>query len=182
MWVKKSGDYTWDSLGWKSSFSGSLLFTWLFLQTPSIFLQAGTVPFHSTNIYEASIMCQKFWTLLKICTNPGIQIAHRASQDQALWVSGGQGPSLTLNAVHSASVCICVLSLFSAPWTVAHQDPLPMEFSSQEYWRRFPFPTPGDLPDPGIQPGSISVSPALPGGFFTTSITWEAHACCLAQN
>ena len=39
-------------------------------------------------------------------------------------------------------------------WTVAHQAPLSMEFSRQEYWGGFPFPSPGDLSNPGIEPGS----------------------------
>ena len=43
------------------------------------------------------------------------------------------------------------------PWTIAHQAPLSMEFSRQEYWIWLPFPSPGDLPDPGIEP----TSPAL---------------------
>ena len=48
-----------------------------------------------------------------------------------------------------------------------HQAPPSMEYSRQEYWSRLPFPTPGDLPNPGIEPTSL-VSPALAGGFFTT--------------
>ena len=40
-----------------------------------------------------------------------------------------------------------------------------------------PFPSPGDLPDPGVEPGSLK-SPALTGGFFTISITWEAPKVC----
>ena len=40
------------------------------------------------------------------------------------------------------------------PWTVAHQAPLPMGFSRQEYWSGEPFPSPGDLIDPGMEPGS----------------------------
>ena len=40
------------------------------------------------------------------------------------------------------------------PWTVAHQAPLPIEFSRHQYWSRLPFPSPGDLLDPGIKPGS----------------------------
>ena len=40
-------------------------------------------------------------------------------------------------------------------WTVAHQAPLSMEFSRQEYWSRLPFPSPGDLPDPGIEPACL---------------------------
>ena len=43
---------------------------------------------------------------------------------------------------------------FVIPWTVAHQAPLSMEFSRQEYWSGLPFPSPGDLPDPGIKPSS----------------------------
>ena len=48
-----------------------------------------------------------------------------------------------------------------------------MGFSRQEYWSELPHPPPGDLPDPGIEPTSLK-SPLLAGGFFTTSITWEA--------
>ena len=62
--------------------------------------------------------------------------------------------------------------LFDTLWTVAHQAPLSMKFSRQEYWSGLPFPPPGDLPDPGIEPASL-ISPALAGGFFTTSATWE---------
>ena len=44
--------------------------------------------------------------------------------------------------------------LFAAPWTVAYQAPPSMGFSRQEYWGGLPFPSPGDLPDPGIEPRS----------------------------
>ena len=50
--------------------------------------------------------------------------------------------------------------LFATPWTVACQTPLSMGFSRQEYWSGLPFPSPGDLPDPGMEPGS----PALQAG------------------
>ena len=66
--------------------------------------------------------------------------------------------------IHSS---VCVLShvwLFAALWTVACQVPLSLGFSSQEYWSRLSFPSPGDLPDPGIEPKS----PALAGGIFTS--------------
>ena len=43
--------------------------------------------------------------------------------------------------------------LFATPWTVAYQAPPSMGFSRQEYWSGLPFPSPGDLPDPGIEPG-----------------------------
>ena len=52
------------------------------------------------------------------------------------------------------------------PWTVARQSPLSMGFSRQEYWSGLPFPFPGDLPHPGIEPAS----PALAGGFFTIEL------------
>ena len=57
-------------------------------------------------------------------------------------------------------------------WTAALQAPLSMGFSRQEYWSGLPCPPPGDLPDPGIKPTSL-MSPALAGGFFITSTTWE---------
>ena len=65
---------------------------------------------------------------------------------------------------------MCVLScvqLFATPWTVARQAPLSVGFSRQEYWSEVPFPTPGALPNPGMEAVSL-VSPALAGGFFTT--------------
>ena len=53
--------------------------------------------------------------------------------------------------------------LFVTPWTVAHQAPQSMEFSRQEYRSGLPFPSPGDLPNPGIEPGSPALHPdALP--------------------
>ena len=60
------------------------------------------------------------------------------------------------------------VQLFVTPWTVAHQAPLSMEFSRQEYWSGLPFPSPGDLPDPGIELGSLAlqadVLPSEPPG------------------
>ena len=68
---------------------------------------------------------------------------------------------------------ISVLSRFSCVQLfVTCQAPLSMGFSRQEYWSRLPFLSPGDLPDPGIEPASRT-SPALAAGFFTTSATWE---------
>ena len=46
------------------------------------------------------------------------------------------------------------VQLFATPWTVAYKAPPSMEFSRQEYWSGLPFPSPGDLPHPGIEPGS----------------------------
>ena len=63
--------------------------------------------------------------------------------------------------------------LFATPWTIVHQAPLSMGFSRQESWSGLPFPSPGDLPNPGIGAGSPA-SPALADRFFTTSTAWEA--------
>ena len=74
---------------------------------------------------------------------------------------------------------VCMLSrfrcvqLFAALWTVAHQVPLPMGFSRQEYWSGLPCPPPVGLPKPGIEPASF-MSPVLADGFFTTIATSEA--------
>ena len=46
------------------------------------------------------------------------------------------------------------IRLFSTPWMVTHQAPMSVEFSQQEYWSGLPFPSPGDLSDPGIKPRS----------------------------
>ena len=55
------------------------------------------------------------------------------------------------------------VQLFATPWTVAGQAPLFVGFSREDYWSGLPCPSPGDLPDPGMEPGS----PALAGKFFT---------------
>ena len=74
------------------------------------------------------------------------------------------------------TVLLGVLSGFSCVqffvtlWTVACQPPLSMGFPRQEYWSRLPFPSLGDLSNPGTKPVSLT-SPALAGRFFTTSAT-----------
>ena len=64
--------------------------------------------------------------------------------------------------------------VFVTPWTTAHQATLSVGLSRQEYWSRLPFPSPGDLPDPGIKPSSPA-SPALASGFFTTELPGKPH-------
>ena len=75
---------------------------------------------------------------------------------------------------------LCMASVLShvqhlaIPWIVAHQAPLSIGFSRQEHWSRLPCPSPGDLPDPGIQPGSpvlqadslLSEPPGKPNSFI----------------
>ena len=67
-----------------------------------------------------------------------------------------------------------LICLFATPWTVVFQAPLSMGFFRQQYWSGLPFPSLGDLPNPGITPTSLT-SPAMASQFFTTSVTWEAH-------
>ena len=64
--------------------------------------------------------------------------------------------------------------LFATLWTEAHQAPLSMKFSRQDYGSGLPCPPPGHLPDPGVEPESVTL-PALAGQLFTMSATWEPH-------
>ena len=66
---------------------------------------------------------------------------------------------MLVSTVQQSESAMCVLveshvRLFATPWTVARQAPLSMEFFGQEYWSGLPFLSPGDLPNPGIKPGS----------------------------
>ena len=93
------------------------------------------------------------------------------------------GPRPHLASQAWCVVRVCVLSCFSqirlfvTPWTVAHQAPLSMGFSWHEYWSELPFPSPGDISDPGIKP----VSYVSYIGFFTTGATLEAWCMVGAQ-
>ena len=88
-------------------------------------------------------------------------------------LSSNTGHCLDLILKHNSSVCLHAIQsvkslscvrLFATPWTVAYQTPPSMGFSRQEYWRESPFPSPGDLPDPGIEPRSPALqTDALPG-------------------
>ena len=69
----------------------------------------------------------------------------------------------------------------ATPWTVALQAPLSMGLPRQEHWSGLPFPFPGYLPNPEIEHMSPT-SPALAGGFFTASSTWEAPGSPITMN
>ena len=78
-------------------------------------------------------------------------------------------------------MCTQLLShtrLFATPWTEAHQGPLSMGYPRQEYWSGLPFPPPGDLPHPGIEPES----PALVSGFFTTESLGKPYPASCFNN
>ena len=71
--------------------------------------------------------------------------------------------SLFLNTNSTKVKLLSYVRLFATPWTVAYQAPPSMEFSRQEYWSGLPFPSPGDLPNPGIEPRSSALqADALP--------------------
>jgi len=72
----------------------------------------------------------------------------------------------------TCAVLSCVW-FFVALWTAAHQVPLSVELSKQQYWSWLPFPTPGDLPDPGIDP--VSWVSCMGSRLFTPSATGEAQ-------
>ena len=88
---------------------------------------------------------------------------------------GHRGPRNSQSTCSMSVLCAHLLShvrLFETPWTVAHQTPLSMMDSpGKNSGVGKPFPSPGDLPNPGVEPAS----PALAGGFFTTSATWRAQ-------
>ena len=106
---------------------------------------------------------------------PGIlPLQERCVQEQALQQRvPGPGPVSYVASVYMHAQSLSCVWLFATPSTVAHQVPLPLEFSRQKYWSGLPFPFPGDLPNPGIEPESIASS-ALASGLFTTNTTWEA--------
>ena len=77
-------------------------------------------------------------------------------------------------------LCVCMLSLFSRAQlfeillTVAHQTPLSLGFSRQEYWSGLPFPPLRDFPDPGIKPATPA-APALQADSFTAELPGKPH-------
>ena len=94
---------------------------------------------------------------------------NQTCQQLWFWVSSLKNYE-RISSVVLSHLCVCCaqllsrVQLFAPLWTVVSQVPPSMVFSRQEYWSGLPFPPPGDLPDPGIEP----TSSALAGGFFTT--------------
>ena len=81
-----------------------------------------------------------------------------------------------LDLLTLSSIPLTLSSAFLNPWTVAHQVPLSIGFSREESWSGLPFPSSGDLPDPGIEPGSpvLQADSCIAGGSFTDWATREA--------
>ena len=95
---------------------------------------------------------------------------HKLSSDRTKARAKCHGEGFLFFICVCVCVCVCVPShvqLFVTPWTVARQTPLSVNFP-QGYWSGLPFPPPGDLPNPGIEPTSPG-SPALAGVFFITA-------------
>ena len=109
---------------------------------------------------------QEYWSGLPYPSpgdlpGPGIKptsLVYPALQVDSLPLNHGRSP----NSTHGGLVARSCPTL-ATPWTIARQAPLSMGFSRQEYWSGLPFPSPGDLPDPGIE----ARSPALQADLLT---------------
>ena len=105
----------------------------------------------------------------------------RVWQEGPYQILGVLGHEETRSRVNVYAQLLSPVRLFVIPWAVAFQAPLPMGFPRQEYWSGLPFPSPGDLPNPGIKPAS----PELAGGFFTAKPPGKPRAedqCFLHQD
>ena len=123
-----------------------------------------------------------------LCHHVENLLENEATRGQQVQKVGKQLPDVPASGLKSRHPCVpCVLShfscvqLFATPWTVAHQAPLSMGFSWQEYWSGWPCLPPWDLPNSGFEPISLT-SPALADRFFTTSATWKTPYLCLATS
>ena len=99
---------------------------------------------------------------------------HRCPENNLLM---SEGQKLYLWIRLSEVKSLSRVQLFATPWTVAYQAPRSMGFSRQEYWSGLPFPPPGDLPNPGIEPGSPALkADALPSELPRLSTSICKHA------
>ena len=110
------------------------------------------------------------WTLWRISEHPQSSDCWNSSEFQ--WLNQSFKSLCTHVLARMLSCSVVFDSVL--PWTVACQAPLPTGFARLEYWSVLPFPPPGDLPVPEMEPASL-LSPALAGRFFTTVATWEAQ-------
>ena len=79
----------------------------------------------------------------------------------ALWTSFSSVPFM-----YECAFLLSHVQLFAVPWTIDHEATLSMGFSRQEHWSRLPFPPPGDLPNPGIEPLCL---------IHWQADSWQAH-------
>ena len=118
---------------------------------------------HFIDIYWSSTMC--WWVFLAIKQSSWKKkLKNKTSCSQRTYI-------------HSRRMCVRLsfhrVQLFTTPWTVTPQTPLSMGFSRQESWNGLLVPSPGDFPEPGIEPASLASS-ALAGRFFTSWAIGEA--------
>ena len=116
------------------------------------------------------------WPHLKLTTFQGFLSKLRHNRGSGLSVWTWEGRHTQSIAVKLVNIRVCartlscsVVSVSVTPWAVALQAPLSMGFPRQEYQSGLPFPTSGDLPNPGIEPASLEF-PALAGKFFFTAV------------
>ena len=138
----------------------SLIFVWgtmlqfLCWSVPSIPLQSGTVNFRwlfrqdiwKVQHLKSTMWCYSLWKLVRSQPSVPIHMQSVSGDDKC----GGVIICVKWSEVKSLSR----VRLFATPWTVAHQAPWSVGFPRHEYWSVLPFPSPGDLPDPGIEPRS----------------------------
>ena len=174
---------TWESLQW------SLRVFWLFLSVPWWVSSPSGLKWYSSlyTFSDTLDMCPPYGLTLAIPSlecSPQISahltplppiVLHYVSSFPCIFARA-TSPNI-FYSLFLLYLLACMLShfshvwLFATLWAVDCQSLLSMGFSRQEYWSKLPCPPPGDHPDPGIE----SASPALAGGFFTTSATREAH-------
>ena len=118
--------------------------------------------------FLGTLRAKRCWT--RTCLGETDQVCRPALTMQML---PSCGDVLSLLPFIVSVFLLCRVWFLVTQWTAVHQVPLSMEYSRQEYWNEVPFPTPGDLPDSGIKPVSLTSS-ALAHRFFTNCTGWEA--------
>ena len=97
-------------------------------------------------------------------------LAHGMNTD-SLWLTEAGPSAFPTTCVLCSGPQLCLTLV--TPWTITRQAPLSIGFSRQECWNGLPCCLPGNLPNAGIEPAFLAMSPVLAGRFFTTSATWE---------
>ena len=100
----------------------------------------------ATSVDDSSIHLTFQAKSFEVILDSSLTLASLTQSSRKHW-----GPAFSVGSVCESPSCV---QLFATPWTVAHQAPLSIEFSRQEYWSGLPFHSPGDLPNPEIEPGS----------------------------
>ena len=140
-----------------------------------------SLPISQTVLTSAQIIKETFnWSFKKICCHFVWRCQAKPEKNLRFILMTYQHGNDLYSDIKSNTVCVSVLNhfsrvwLFVTLWIVAVEAPLFMRFSRHEYWSGLPCPPSGDLPNPGIEPSSLT-SLVLAGGFFTTSANWEAQ-------